>query len=507
LKWERKPTYSNRLTQWRFSRPWIVGFTVRENNPNMIHRDFPESSNGGCSVAKKFAQTACLGTLAILIVFVGICAASPVLAQVPRIYGQDAAASGMGNAFAAQADSPSALHYNPAGMTQLRGVQALAGGTFVGGTSEFRSPTGISVTGDRDGAFAWPGPGHAYLTANLQDLGISSLKKLTVGVGITTPFGSVMRWPETGPFNRITTFSALPLFDIKPTVAYQLVPNLSIGAGADIYTFASFFGEGHAELQSVSPAGSKVELNGRGTAPGFNLGALYTALRNSDGQPIANLAVVYRSQATLHLDGALLVDGIKIQDATTTFVLPQVITGGVALWPIRDVNREWKLELNVDYVGWKSVRNLDIRLADGTVIPQPQDWRSTYAILAGTEYRWLKINRLPGWEIAIRGGYTNQQTQVPDLTFSPSIPSADSHVISSGIGLICQGNGSLLGLIPCGSFGIGPVRTKLVGADISYQAFLLEPRTISGNTGPRATVNGFYRSTVHAGGFSIRASF
>ena len=465
-----------------------------------------------CRVTQDAAVAHRTITLTFLLVLVGIGAACPALAQVPRVYGQGAAASGMGNAFAAQADNPSALHYNPAGMTQLRGVQTMAGGTFVGGTSDFRSPTGISVTGDHDGAFAWPGPGHGYITANLGDIGISSLEKLTIGVGITTPFGSVMRWPETSPFSRITTFTAFPLFDIKPTFAYQLFQDLSIGAGADIYTFTSFFGEGHAELQSVSPgglapAGSKLEFHGSDTAPGFNISALYTALRNRDGQPTANLAVVYRSQATLHLDGALLANGLKVQDATTTFVLPQVITGGIALWPLRDAEREWKLELNVDYVGWKSVRNLDIRLANGTVIPQSQDWRGTYAILAGTEYRWLKIDRLPGWEIAIRGGYTHQQSQVPDLTFTPAVPSADLHVISSGIGLICQGNGSFLGLIPCGSFGMGSVRTKLVGLDIFYQAFLYEPRTISGNTGLRTTVNGLYSSTLHAGGFSIRASF
>ncbi len=448
----------------------------------------------------------------VLLAIVGVCTASPVLAQVPRVYGQGAAASGMGNAFAAQADNPSALHYNPAGMTQLRGVQTMAGGTFVGGTTDFRGPSGISVTGDHDGAFAWPGPGHGYITANLHDIGVPSLNKLTVGIGITTPFGSVMRWPESSPFRGITTFTALPLFDIKPTLAYQLSPDFSIGAGADIYTFASFFGEGHAELQSISPgglapAGSKLAFHGSDTAPGFNVGALYTVLRNKEGQPTANLAVVYRSQATLHLDGALSANGMKIQDATTTLVLPQIITGGIALWPIRDSEREWKLELNVDYVGWKSVRNLDIRLASGTVIPQPQNWRATYAILVGTEYRWVKIDRLPGWEIAIRGGYTNQQAQVPDLNFNPGVPSADLHVISTGIGLICQGNGSFLGLIPCESFGIGSIKTKLVGVDIFYQAFLYEPRTISGNTGLRATVNGRYDSTLHAGGFSIRASF
>ena len=450
--------------------------------------------------------------LTILVLAGFVCASSPASAQVPRVYGQGAAASGMGNAFAAQADNPSALHYNPAGMTQLRGVQMMGGVTFVGGTTDFRSPTGLSTTGDHDGAFAWPGPGHGYITANLQDLGVSFLNRWTVGVGITTPFGSVMRWPDDSPFQALTTFTALPLFDIKPTVAYQLLPDLSVGAGADIYTFASFFGEGHAELQSVSPgglapAGSRLEFNGKDTAPGFNLGALYTALRNEDGRPVANLAVVYRSQATLHLDGALLANGVKIQDATTTLVLPQVITGGIAVWPVRNNEREWKVELNVDYVGWKSVRNLDIHLANGAVIAQPQNWKSTYAILVGTEHRWFKIDRLPGWEIALRAGYTNQQTQVPDLTFNPGVPSADLHVISTGIGLLCQKNGSFLGLMSCGSLGIGALKPKLVGVDLFYQAFLYEPRTIAGNTGIRTSVNGRYDSTLHAGGFSVRISF
>lgn len=446
--------------------------------------------------------------VALLALIAVLWSVSSVSAQVPRVYGQGAAAIGMGNAFAAQADDPSAIHYNPAGLTQLSGIQLMGGGALVGGTTAYRSPSGISVTGDHDGAFAWPGPGHGYLTAHLRGLGVPVLEKLAVGVGITTPFGSIMRWPESSPFRTQSTFTALPLFDIKPTMAYQLLPDLSVGVGADIYTFASFFGEGHAELQSISPlSGSKLEFNGKDTAAGFNVGALYTALRNAVGQPIANLAIVYRSQATLHLDGVLLANGAKVQDATTTFVVPQVITGGIALWPVRTVDRAWKVELNVDYVGWKSVRNLDIHLADGAVIHQPQSWKSTYAILVGTEYRWLNLDRFPGWEIAIRGGYTNQQTQVSDLTFNPGVPSADLHVVSTGVGFLCKGKGSLFGLITCGDLGIGPIKAKLVGVDLSYQAFLYEPRTVTGNTGLRAGVNGRYDTVLHSGGFSARMSF
>ena len=435
----------------------------------------------------------------------------PVLAQVPRIQGQGTAASGMGNAFSAQADDPSALHYNPAGMTQLRGVEFLTGALLSGGTTTFTSPTGVTATGDRDGSLAWPPPTHLYLTANLKDLGIRAFGDLTAGIGVTVPFGSVTRWPNDGPFRTATTFNTLPLLDIKPTVAYRLTNDLSIGLGADIYTFSGLFGEGHVERKSVwpggggIPAGAQVELFGADTAAGFNASLLYTALRNPDGKPLANIGIVYRSQATLHLNGALLANGAKVSDATATFVLPQVFTGAIAIWPVRNPEREWKLEVDVDYVGWKSVRNLDVHLANGGTIPQPLNWRSTYAVMVGTEHRWLVLESLPSWEMALRAGYTTQPTQMPDFGFDPGVPSADVHIVGTGLGLVCKEQGKFLGLFTCGEVGVGVLKPKLIGLDLSYQAALYEDRTVVGNRNP--TVNGTYKSVLHTGGISIRVAF
>lgn len=431
----------------------------------------------------------------------------PASGQVPRIQGQGTAASGMGNAFAAQADDPSALHYNPAGMAQLHGVQVMAGGLLSGGTTTFTSPTGVTVTGDRNGSLAWPPPGHTYIVANLKDVGLTALGDLTAGVGLIVPFGSLTRWPENGPLRFVTTFNTLPLLDIKPTLAYPLTRDLSVGLGADIYTFSGIIGEGHAEQRSVSPTtGVKNELFGKDTAAGFNVSLLYTALRNGDGQPVANIGLVYRSQATLHLGGALLSNGAKVQDATSTFVLPQIMSGAIALWPVRTADREWKLELDVDYVGWKSVRNLDVYLGNGSVIPQPQNWKSTYTVNIGTEHRWLTLDAVHDWEVAARAGYTHQQSQMPDSGFNPGVPSADVHILSTGLGLLCKEQGSLFGLT-CGRLGFGAVKINAIGLDLSYQASLYEDRTVSGNTGVRVGVNGLYRSTFHTGGVSIRINF
>ena len=445
---------------------------------------------------------------------VGLCLAcvpGMAAAQVPRIQGQGAAASAMGNAFAAQADDPSALHYNPAGMTQLQGLQFMAGALIAGGSTDFTSPTGVTARGDRNGTVAWPPPAHTYITANLKDLGLTALGDLSAGIGLTVPFGSLTRWPNDGPFRTATTFNTLPLLDIKPTLAYKATENLSLGLGADIYTFSGLFGEGHAERQSIwpgglgIPAGSKVELSGKDTAAGFNASLLYTALRNADGKPLANIGIVYRSQATLHLSGALLANGAKVSDARATLVLPQIITGAIAIWPVRTSEREWKLEMDVDYVGWKSVRNLDVTLGNGVTIAQPQNWRSTYAVMLGTEYKWLALESLPNWEVALRAGYTNQQNQMPDLTFDPGIPSADLHIVGGGIGLLCKEQGSFLGLMRCGDLGVGSLKPKAIGIALSLQAGIYEDRTVSGNR--NLTVDGTYRTILYNGSVSIRVIY
>jgi long-chain fatty acid transport protein len=357
---------------------------------------------------------------------------------------------------------------------------------------------------------AWPPPGHIYITANLKDLGLTALGDLTAGIGLNNPFGSLTRWPNNGPFRTAVTFNTLPLLDIKPTLAYKINEQVSIGLGADIYTFSGLFGEGQVEQRSVwpggfgIPAGSAIELNGTDTTAGFNVSLLYTPYRNADGKPLVNIGLVYRSQATLHLTGQFIANGALVSDAAATFVLPQVYSAGLAVWPVRSSDHEWKLELDADYVGWKSVRNLDVHLSNGAVIPNPQNWQNTYNLMIGTEYKWLRLDSMPDWEMALRAGYLTQQTQVPDRTFNPGIPSAISHVPSIGIGLVCNENGWLW-RIKCGSLGIGPVKPKLIGLDVAYQAAFYEVRTINGNRNP--TVDGRYDTFIHHGAISLRFNY
>ena len=434
-----------------------------------------------------------------------------------RIYDQSASAVGQSAAFAAQADDPSALYYNPAGITHLHGTQLLMGTLFIGGQTHFTSPSGATTRGDFGAIVAMPPPSHFYATVNLRDAGVNVLGDLSAGLAVLSPFGNVYRYPTNGPFATALTQSALPLIDIKPTLAYKLTDQLSIGFGADIYTFFDFWGQGQYETRFVSsggpplpPPGTPLNLSGRGTTAGFNASLLYTALQTTDHKPRVNIGLVYRSQAALPIRGQFLANGTLVSDARTTLVLPQVLTGGIAVWPIQDDRHAWKLELDVDYTDWHSMRNTDVHLSNGLTIPFVQHWRSTFTVLVGTEYRWLDVPQLPHWEIALRGGYWHSASPVPDQSFAPQVPDADNHSISVGIGLLCKANGHFGGLFKCGHLAHGPMNPQALGLDLAYQALLYEPRTVAGNLNPVAvpgSVNGTYHTVFHVGLVSLRVNF
>jgi hypothetical protein len=59
---------------------------------------------------------------------------------------------------------------------------------------------------------------------------------------------------------------------------------------------------------------------------------------------------------------------------------------------------------------------------------------------------------------------------------------------------------------------LGPIKSKSIGLDLSYQAAFYEDRTVVGQVssaaaGTNAAVNGTYRTTIHAGGVTLKFNF
>lgn len=446
--------------------------------------------------------TTCISILAAL--------PSGALADGFRNPFHDAAAIAQGNAFAAQADNASAVFYNPAGMTQLHGVHTAGGIQFVSINTTFTSPTGTTVTNSSP-TIGLPPPGQFFLTANLKDLGISALGNLSVGLGVLNLYGFAAKYPIDGPFATAVTFAQLPLIAIKPTVAYKVTESLSVGLGADIFTFTGLLGEGHAERRfqappgSGFPSGSELELNGKGTTAGLNVSFLYTPWRTEEGKPRLSFAGIWRSQAVLPLNGVLLANGNLVAQASTSIRLPEVWTGGIAFWPIRNREREWKVEVDVDYVRWQAIRDATVLLSNGGALPSPQQWDNTFTVNVGTEYKLLQIMDHRGWDVAFRTGYIRSHTPVTDLNFDPTFADNDVHVATVGMGFLCHGGGKFLGLIACADAEKGLFAKSAIGVDVFYQAFVFDTRTVTHS--PNPSVNGTYHTTNHAGGATFRLNF
>jgi long-chain fatty acid transport protein len=83
-----------------------------------------------------------VGVLAGLVGSVSLASAAGL-----RVNEQGAKAMGMGNAFAAQADDPSALYYNPTGIAFLKGTQVSLGSLLIAvPETEFNGTTPLVLT-------------------------------------------------------------------------------------------------------------------------------------------------------------------------------------------------------------------------------------------------------------------------------------------------------------------------------------------------------------------------
>ena len=105
---------------------------------------------------------------------------------------QDPEAIGRGDAFAATADNPSAIYYNPAGITQLPGIQASFGIYAISAFTKYTAP-GFSAHTDGSPQFV----PQIYAVDTFTNIPVS------VGLGIYAPYGLGVNWGENVPFNQL----------------------------------------------------------------------------------------------------------------------------------------------------------------------------------------------------------------------------------------------------------------------------------------------------------------
>lgn len=384
------------------------------------------------------------------------------------VYDHDAKAQGQAGAFIAQADNPSAVYYNPAGMSQLDGVQASLGANFIRLETEYENSAGI----EEDLQAEWAVVPNAYITGDL------GTEKWTVGLGIYVPFGLSTSWKDTGLLRYTATDSSFNMVAINPAVAYQLLPELSVAAGVDYYNVYS----NTSELKYnyiLADAELKLDIDGDGW--GFNLGGLWKP------HPQHSIGLCYRSRVDLNLSGDYKIKSIPAglgypssisYNASTDLTLPSIVSAGYAFKPVEKL----KLEFDVYWVEWSTVDKAVVKDDDtGAVLSSDEkDWDDTFIFAIGGEY-------LVNEQWAVRAGYGYVQETVPESTFNPNLPDSSVHMITLGLGYTID----------------------RLTVDLAYQLGLFEERDIDNNIGAAlgTTVDGTYDSLSHNIGITLGYKF
>ena len=378
-----------------------------------------------------------------------------------KINEQGAKAMGMANAFTAQADDPTALFYNPAGIAFLKGIQVNMGALVIAvPQTEFTGTTpltgniplgnGTSPVYEKAKRDLFIAPG-LYATYSLENI------PLTFGLGVNSIYPLAKSWDSSGAFRNQVENLAIKPINFQPTVAYRFDDlNLAVAAGIDV-THAIISLQKSAYVNTITggaPFGAfelgELGVDGTATDVGYNLGLLWKP------RPDLSFGIAYRSAITLHIDGdanfqattpaglsAMGVDYTTIPSnglpftrqrftskASTTITLPDSLSLGVAWKPIDKLT----LEFDAERTGWSSYDKLQISFDPNSQLnafnnkPSPKNWGDCWAYKVGGQYALNKF-------LDLRAGYAYDTNPIPDSTVGPELPDSDRHNVTMGFGI------------------------------------------------------------------------
>jgi long-chain fatty acid transport protein len=399
----------------------------------------------------------------LMVCALGFFVFAPALAHAGgfAVYTHGASSLGQGNAAVAHGDDPTVIFYNPALLSLLSGTQVQAGTTLIFSNREFRSElTGETHKTDND-LFT---PSTLYLSHRFSD-------RVSAGFGVFSPFGLGNDWGKEWEGRFITTNSELKTFNFNPAVSVRLTPRLAVAGGLNLI-FLDATLEKQRRVAGLGEIGEK--FTGDGTGWGFNLGLL------GDLTDDLALGLSYRSKIRVEATGEasfIPPAGFPVplsgQPGKTDITLPQQAFAGLYYQGFDPLT----FELGVRWEGWSTFDELRIELANGQSPVTPRDWKNSFAYNLGARYR---LNPT----VTLLAGYLFGQSPVPDHTFDPSIPDADTHVFSLGTDL--------------------EFRRFKVALSYAYQRF--EKRAKANGIG-NDLANGTYHSNLHLVGAGLTYRF
>jgi long-chain fatty acid transport protein len=374
----------------------------------------------------------------------------------------------------AHIEDVSAISHNPANLTFIQSPGLSLTPTFVYIRAEYESPQGHRASTIKP----WKFLPNLFVAAPFAE------NRWAAGFGITTPYGLSHEWKQDGAFAdpshwryQAPYFTQLQTLNFTPALATRLGP-LRFGAALDAYwaelsvrQFYPWFLFGGSE--------GVAQFKGDGFGFGGRAGITWELTQRQ------RVALTYRSPATIDYTGHFRISNIPetappgIQPSSrfeSKITFPTILAAGYGL----EITDHIRLEVNVEWLEFSKFDHLPLDLGNNPVplIPSsiPQNWKNTFTAGLGGDWRFA-----PGW--SLRASYQFYESPVPDRTFSPTIPDANQHVFTTGVGY----------------------QSKNHGFEFAYGGIFYDDRNISGNINP--AFDGAYNITVHLFALAYNYSF
>ncbi len=332
---------------------------------------------------------------------------------------REQSAYGQGSSFAgiAAGGALSSMFWNPATITQVRGISIESD---IAGIIPYanQNPSagsllaGLGGVGNSGVAALVPG---SYFSMQLNP-------NLWLGMSINAPFGLSVAFPDAWAGRNYSGDTTLRSYNATPSVAYRINDWISVGAGVQIQYATANLKTGVGPPQLVADA----LIGGEGWGYGFTAGVTLTPT------PTTTIGVGWRSAINQKINGTLVGPPALLAattgSVTTTLDLPDTVSLGIR----QRLDGAWTLLGTVEWANWSRIGTATILQPSGAAatiagspVTLPFQYKDGWFFSAGAEYKWNE-------RLTLRSGIGYEISPIDDQVRTPRLPDNDRFWLSVG---------------------------------------------------------------------------
>ncbi|EGQ7671686.1 outer membrane protein transport protein [Vibrio cholerae] len=336
-------------------------------------------------------------------------------------------ATGLGRAYAgeaAMADNASAQWRNPAMLTYLEGTQVSAGAIYVNPNVDVEGTVNHAQLGkthasSNDFAHDAVIP-NFYLSHHLNE-------QVALGFALGTNYGMETDLGTEFAASHFGSQASVISKEANLNIAYQILPQLSIGGGVRYVMGEGHFGATapaknlirHPVTNNVMtlPKGTTLKyMEGEDNSWGWQVGSAWQINQNH------RVGFAYKSEVVMDFEGHA--EGVSY-GSYKPGMMSVTLPATAELASFHQLNDQWAIHASINWTDWSSFKELTAVFPEKSDLIKSENWEDNYRFALGTTYQYDA-------KLALRAGVAYDTSAVDDKNRTATIPETDRTWVSVG---------------------------------------------------------------------------